>query len=84
MVEVFFKAVKEALRDRRRIEFRGFGSFVVRDYEASLGRNPGTGEVVLVGPREKSVFRPSRLMIDRLNSGRSSSGDVHSRLKLVT
>lgn len=84
MVEVFFAAVKEALRDRRRIEFRGFGSFVVRDYEASLGRNPGTGGVVLVGPRHKSVFRPSQLMIDRLRSGACSSGDKRSDLESVT
>ena len=78
MVEVFFTTVKEALQNGRRVEFRGFGSFVVRDYEPCSRRNPGTGEMVLVGPRQKAVFKPSRLTIYRLNSGKSSSGDDHS------
>lgn len=87
MVEEFFSTVKKALRDKRRIELRGFGCFNVRGYEPSLRRNPGTGEAVLVGPRQKSVFRPSRLMVDRLisgDSGDTSSGDDHSKLESMT
>jgi len=75
MLEVFFGTVRDAVQKRRRVEFRGFGSFVVRDYEPCSRRNPGTGEMVLVGPRQKAVFRPSGLMIDRLNSGSPSSWD---------
>ena len=78
MLEVFFSTVREALQKRRRVEFRGFGSFVVRDYKPCSRRNPGTGEMVLAGPRQKAVFKPSRLTIDHLNGGKSSSGDDHS------
>ena len=78
MLEAFFRTVGEALQKRRRIEFRGFDSFVVRDYEPCSRRNPGTGKVVFVGPRQKAVFRPSRLAVDRLNSGNPPSGGDHS------
>jgi len=78
MVEVFFTTVKEALQNGRRVEFRGFGSFVVRDYRPCSRRDPRTGETVLVGPRQKAIFKPSRLLINRLNSGSSLSGDDDS------
>ena len=66
MVEVFFETIKEALRDGRRVEFRGFGSFHARDYGAALRRNPRTRETVAIGPRQKVVFKPSRLLLARI------------------
>jgi len=78
MLDVFLRTARAALQSRRRIEFRGFGAFVVRDYEAAPRRNPRTGDVVLVGPRCKAVFKPSGLMLDRLNGVSPSSQDDSS------
>jgi len=40
-----------------RIEIRGFGSFVVRNYEAYTGRNPKTGETIQVAPKKLPFFK---------------------------
>lgn len=73
MVKLFFETIKGALRDGRRVEFRGFGSFLARDYGVTFRRNPRTGETVVVGPRRKVVFKPSRLLLGRIaNHGASS------------
>ena len=75
MVEVFFETIREALQDGRRVEFRGFGSFLARGYGATFMRNPRTGETVVVGPRQKVVFKPSRLLLGRI-ANRAASSDT--------
>jgi len=65
-VSLFFGAIRDALRAGRRVEFRGFGSFVVRDYRSGFRRNPRTGERVFVGPRRKAVFKVSPRLRERL------------------
>ncbi|RLC45953.1 MAG: integration host factor subunit beta [Candidatus Coatesbacteria bacterium] len=73
MVEVFFETIKGALQAGRRVEFRGFGSFFARGYGATFMRNPRTGEAVVVGPRRKVVFKPSRLLLGRIAKRATSS-----------
>lgn len=72
MLEIFLETVREALRDKRRAELRGFGAFAVRYRGSAFRRNPRTGERVLVGRRQKVVFRPSQLFVRRLNGEHSS------------
>ena len=38
----------EALVNGESIEIRGFGSFVVKEYQAYMGRNPKTGEKITI------------------------------------
>ena len=55
VVNTIFDSMVEALMHGDRIEIRGFGSFVNRDYGAYKGRNPRTGEVINV-PEKKTAF----------------------------
>lgn len=59
-INLFFDFIKEALRDGDRVEIRGFGSFVVKDYDGYTGRNPKTGVKVEVKPKKLPAFRPGR------------------------
>lgn len=43
IVDTLFDGMKESLEKGQRIEIRGFGSFVVRNYGGYKGRNPKTG-----------------------------------------
>ena len=43
IVNLIFKGFTDELKKGGRIEIRGLGSFVVRDYQAYTGRNPKTG-----------------------------------------
>lgn len=51
VVNLVFKGFTDELSQNGRIEIRGFGSFVVRKYDAYTGRNPKTGKSIKVSPR---------------------------------
>ena len=71
-VDAFLAAVKEALARGEGIEIRGFGTFKVRHRKARRG-NPRTGEPVEVPARRVPVFRPSKLLCNRVDRGHRSS-----------
>lgn len=59
-VEALFHSLKESLTRGERIELRGFGVFIVRPRKRGMGRNPRTGEEVMI-PVGKSVrFKPGK------------------------
>ena len=51
-----------ALKNNDRIEIRGFGSFVNREYGAYQGRNPKTGEQVAVVGKHVPHFKAGRAL----------------------
>ncbi len=57
VVNMVFDMMSEALRKDERIEIRGFGSFVNRNYGSYQGRNPKTGQVVQVPPKRVPFFK---------------------------
>ena len=71
-VDTVIEAMKEALRQGKRIELRGFGVFQVRDRKRGVGRNPKTGVEVEIEPRQVMVFKPSNVLKARING---QSGD---------
>ena len=60
IVNLVFDGFATALHNGGRIEIRGFGSFVVREYGAYKGRNPKTGKVVEVKPKRLPFFKVGR------------------------
>ena len=69
VVNLLFEEMRAALQRGERIEFRGFGSFKVREYKGYIGRNPRTGRRLHVHPKRLPVFKISRLLHEQLNSG---------------
>jgi len=57
VVNLIFKSFADELKNGDRIEIRGFGSFVVRNYGAYKGRNPKTGEKIKVDPKKLPFFK---------------------------
>ncbi len=68
VVSTIFGEMTEALENGDRVEIRGFGSFSVKRREPRTGRNPRTGEAVVVGERHLPVFKTGRELRRRLNS----------------
>jgi len=60
VVDSFLDAIKEALRDQKNIEVRGFGTFKIRQRKTRMARNPRTGAPVEVSARPVPVFKPSK------------------------
>ena len=66
IVQGTFDAILEDLVRYGRIELRNFGVFEVKQRAARKARNPRTGEEVLVPPKKVVIFKPGRLMEDRI------------------
>ena len=60
VVDSFLDAIKDALKDQKNIEVRGFGTFKIRKRKTRMARNPRTGAPVEVAARPVPVFKPSK------------------------
>jgi integration host factor subunit beta len=68
IVDTLFDGMKESLEKGERIEIRGFGSFVVRNYGGYKGRNPKTGEIVDVPPKKLPFFKVGKELKEMVNT----------------
>jgi integration host factor subunit alpha len=66
-VDVFFETMKESLERGETVKLATFGSFIPRDKKARVGRNPHTGERLMVSERRVLLFRVSKVLRDALN-----------------
>jgi nucleoid DNA-binding protein len=57
IVESFLEEILKILSEERRIEIRGFGSFTVKTKKSRIGRNPRTGESVVVPEYKAPYFK---------------------------
>lgn len=58
----FFDIIKEELRDGKRVNITGFGTFFVTRMNSRKGRNLHTGELIEIPARPLVRFRVSQLM----------------------
>ena len=65
-VEIFFSSIIGRLNEGGRVELRGFGAFSIRAYDARIGRNPRTGEMVSAPAKNRAYFRPGKTMLERI------------------
>jgi integration host factor subunit beta len=68
IVNLIFESMADTLSSGGRIEIRGFGSFVVKDYKAYTGRNPKTGEVIEVKPKKLPFFKVGKELREKVNN----------------
>jgi integration host factor subunit beta len=69
IVDAVFSSIVEALQEGDKIELRGFGSFRVRHRASHTGRNPKTGEGVLVPAKKVPYFKPGKELRELINRG---------------
>lgn len=69
MVESILEKMCGALANGENVKISGFGSFVLRDKNERVGRNPKTGVEVPITPRRVLTFRASQLLKDRIAKG---------------
>ncbi len=73
LVEKVFQVMKDVLAQGEKVKISGFGNFVVREKNARKGRNPQTGDEILLEARRVLTFKPSLVLKNLLNE--ESSGD---------
>ena len=69
-IDGFIEAVSQALEQGKHVEIRGFGTFKVVSRAARVGRNPRAGTHIEIPRRQAPVFKASRELKVRIDSGR--------------
>jgi integration host factor subunit beta len=67
VVEVFFDNMADTLASGDRVEIRGLCSFYVKEYKSYTGRNPKTGEKVVIKPKKLPFFKSGKELKERVN-----------------
>ena len=67
VVNLFFDKITSALADGGRVEIRGLCTFFVKEYGSYNGRNPKTGETVVVVPKKLPFFKCGKELKKRVD-----------------
>ena len=74
VVNLIYKKMRDTMVNGGRIEIRGFGSFVVKEYQAYQGRNPKTGEKISVPPKKLPFFKVGKELKERIDRSVEEAG----------
>jgi len=66
-VETILEIIKLALTSGEDVLISGFGKFCVKEKRERRGRNPATGEDMILEPRRVVTFKCSGTLRDRIN-----------------
>lgn len=67
VVQIFFNDMADAMAQGGRVEIRGLCSFYVKSYKSYTGRNPKTGEKVVIKPKKLPFFKSGKELRDRVD-----------------
>jgi integration host factor subunit alpha len=74
VVEATFDIIKGCLEQGDKVKISGFGNFVVNTKRPRKGRNPQTGDEIIIVGRKVLTFKASQILKKSLNTISSSSG----------
>ncbi len=67
-VKTIIDAMAQALAAGQRIEIRGFGSFALSSRPPRIGRNPKSGDKVMVPEKRVPHFKPGKELRERVDA----------------
>jgi len=67
VVDSLLEIIKKTLEDGEDVLISGFGKFCVKKKNKRRGRNPQTGEDLMLGERRVVTFRCSGVLRDKVN-----------------
>ena len=67
IVEILLEIIKNSLESGDDVLISGFGKFCIKDKKERKGRNPATGEDMILEPRKTVTFRCSVRLKDKIN-----------------
>ena len=68
IVETLLKMIKSSLESGEDVLISGFGKFCVKEKRLRRGRNPATGDDMMLAPRKVVTFRCSQQLRKKINS----------------
>ena len=67
IVETVLELVKKALESGEDVLISGFGKFCIKEKRERKGKNPATGDDMMLGPRKTVTFKYSGKLRDKIN-----------------
>ena len=67
VVETLLEIIKSTLESGDDIMISGFGRFCIKRKNERMGRNPSTGEAMMLVPKKSISFRCSPQLRDKIN-----------------
>jgi integration host factor subunit alpha len=67
IIETLFEIMKQTLEGGEDVLVSGFGKFAVNRKSGRRGRNPQTGELIMLEPRSVVTFKCSGVLREKMN-----------------
>ena len=67
VVETAFEVIKGSLERGEKVQIRNFGKFSVHSKAERVGRNPLTGDEIIIPAHKSLIFKPSAEIKKKLN-----------------
>jgi integration host factor subunit alpha len=67
LIEILLELIKSSIASRKDVLISGFGKFCVKEKRQRKGRNPATGEDMMLAPRRVVTFKCSRKLRDKIS-----------------
>jgi len=68
IVEAAFEIIKSCLQNGEKVKISGFGNFVINSKKPRKGRNPQTGDQIVIVARKVLTFKPSQILKKTINN----------------
>jgi nucleoid DNA-binding protein len=83
MIDMLLDEIKAALQAGDKVQLIPFGSFVVRDRKKREGRNPKTGEKLMISARRVPAFSAGKSLRDAVGGGSRKKAGAKAGAKKV-
>jgi integration host factor subunit alpha len=67
IIETILEIIKRTLESGEDVLISGFGKFCVKEKRGRRGRNPATGQEMILKPRKVVTFRCSATLKEKIN-----------------
>ncbi len=79
LLEDFFNVIFEGLKKENKVKIAKFGTFILRNKNSRIGRNPKTKETKLISKRKVIIFKPSKELKNKINKVWKKNLRLHIR-----
>lgn len=81
IVDLILDEITGALKQGDKVQLIPFGSFVVRERKARVGRNPQTGDTIKIAARRVPAFSPGKGLKDAVGGAKRAAKKAGGRKK---
>jgi len=67
LIEILLEQIKSTLENGEDVLISGFGKFCIKNKKERRGRNPATGDDMMLSQRQVVTFRCSHLLREKIN-----------------